>query len=144
MKIVLLLSGMLISVTAFAQSSSHFTIARSVLANGGTTFSTSSRFQLGSTIAQPLATVPSSTRFSIQSGFWILPAFEIVAAGKIGTNFVFAVETELGKSYAVQYTDSLVSPSWQTFVNFVGNGIAKTVTQSAIGVTNRFYRVIQQ
>ena len=41
------------SAIAFAQSSSRFTITRSVLASGGTTFSTSSRFQVGSTIAQP-------------------------------------------------------------------------------------------
>jgi hypothetical protein len=114
-----------------------------VLAGGGTTFSTSSRFKLGSTIAQPVASVPSSSRFSIQSGFWYRPAIEIVAAARIGTNFVFSFETEVGKAYSVEYADSLATPSWQTFTNLTGDGVAKTVTQSAVGRTNRFYRVFQ-
>ena len=51
------------ALNALAQSSGRFTIARSAVAGGGATFSTSNRFQLGSTIAQPLAAVPSSSRF---------------------------------------------------------------------------------
>src|SRR5438552_18999560 len=74
MKFIILLLLGLLPGTAFAQSSARFTITRSVVAGGGETFSTSSRFQLGSTIAQPLAAVPSSSRFSIQGGFWIWPA----------------------------------------------------------------------
>ena len=61
-----------LSGTAFAQSSTRFTIARGVIAGGGATFSSSAQFQLVSTIAQPLAAVPASAQFSIQGGFWIL------------------------------------------------------------------------
>src|SRR5258705_13709648 len=112
---VFLLLFLFLAGTTFAQSSARFTITRSLIAGGGTTFCTSSRFQLGSTIAQPVASVPSSSRFSIQSGFWYRPALEIVAARRVGTNFVFAFETELGKAYSVQYADSLASPGWQNF-----------------------------
>ena len=65
-----------------------------VIANGGTTFSSSARFQLGSTIAQPLAAVPSSSRFSIQGGFWIWPSPIIFAPIKTGNNFIFSFQTE--------------------------------------------------
>ena len=134
---------LLVSGTAFAQSSSRFTIARSVIAGGGTTFS-SSRFQLGSTIAQPLSAVPSSTRFSIQGGFWIWPSPIIFAPTKVGNNFIVSIQTELGKNYTVQYVDSLPALNWQNLPGISGDGTVKTVTNSAPNVTQRFYRLNEQ
>ncbi len=142
MKSIILL--LLVSGTAFAQSSARFNIIRSVVAGGGTTFSTSSRFQLGSTIAQPLAAVPSSSRFSIQGGFWIWPAPIIFAPTKTGNDFLLSFQTELGKTYKVSYSDSLSSPNWQNLPDINGDGTVKTVTNSAPGVTQRFYQLIEQ
>jgi hypothetical protein len=129
---------------AFAQSSTRFTITRSVIAGGGTTFSTSSRFQLGSTIAQPLAAVPSSARFSIQGGFWIWPSPIIFAPTKVGNNFMLSFQTEPGETYTAQYVDSLSTLNWQNLPSVTGDGTVKTVTNSAPGVTQRFYRLNQQ
>jgi hypothetical protein len=143
-QIVLFFTLISLAPSAAGQSSARFSIRRSVVAGGGATFTANDRFQLGSTIAQPLAAVPGSARFSIQSGFWYQPALEIVAASQVGTNLVFSFETEPGKAYAVQSANSLANPSWETFATFTGNGIAKTVMQSAVGVTHRFYRVIQE
>ena len=142
MKLLLLL--LLISGTAFAQSSSRFAITRSVVAGGGTTFSSSARFQLGSTIAQPLAAVPSSTRFSIQGGFWIQPAPIIFAPAKTGNDFIFSFQTEPGKTYTAQYTDTLTPPNWQNLPSVAGNGAAASVTNAAPGVLKRYYRLIEQ
>jgi hypothetical protein len=133
-----------ISGMAFAQSSTRFTITRSVIAGGGTTFSTSSRFQLGSTIAQPLAAVPSSARFSIQGGFWIWPSPIIFAPTKVGNNFMLSFQTEPGETYTAQYVDSLSTLNWQNLPSVTGDGTVKTVTNSAPGVTQRFYRLNQQ
>ena len=83
--------------TTLAQSSGRFTIVRSVVAGGATTFSTNATYRLGGTMGQPAAGTPSGGRFSIQSGFWIWDAPVIFAAIKIGTNFVFSFETEAGK-----------------------------------------------
>jgi len=141
MKILFLL--LLISSTAFAQSSARFSITRAVVAGGGTTASTSARFQLGSTIAQPLAAVPSSARFSIQGGFWIQPAPIFFAPTKVGTNFLVSIQSELGKTYTVQYLNTLGS-SWQSLTSVSGNGSTITVTNSALGVSQRFYRLIEQ
>lgn len=141
MKLFTLLLFVSVSVTAFAQSSGRFTLTRSVMAGGGATFSTSSRFQLGSTVAQPLAAMPSSSRFSIQGGFWIVPSFLIFTPSKAGSNFVFSFETELGKTYALEYTDSLTTPSWQSLPGLAGNGAVQSVTNAAPGITNRFFRV---
>lgn len=132
------------SEAAFAQSSSRFEITRNVIAGGSTTFSSSARFQLGSTIAQPLAAVPSSARFSIQGGFWIRPAPIFFAPTAVNGNFMVSIQSELGETYIVSYANSLSSPSWQTLTNITGNGSVITVTNSAPGVAQRFYRLIQE
>lgn len=135
-----------LSTSVIAQSSGRFTITRGVIAGGGTTFSSSARFQLGSTIAQPLAAVPASARFSIQGGFWIWPAPIIYAATKIGTNFVFSFQTDLGQPYMVQYVNSLSAPNpnWQTLVTVVGNGGVETVTNPASGSSAGFFRLLEK
>jgi hypothetical protein len=144
MKYVLI--ALIASVTsAFAQSSSRFVVTDSVIASGGTTFSSSARFRLGSTIAQPLAAVPSSARFSIQGGFWIWQAPIIFAPTKTGNNFVVSIQTpDLGASYTVQYTDSLNPPVWQNLQSVTGNGGSQFVTNIAPAVLLRFYRVLEQ
>ena len=131
------------SGTAFTQSSARFSITRSVIAGGGTTPSTSSRFQLSSTIAQPLAAVPSSARFSIQGGFWITPSPIIFAPTKIGSNFIVSIQTEPGKNYTVQYVDSLSTLNWQNLPSVAGDGAVKIVTNSAPNVPQRFYRLFE-
>jgi hypothetical protein len=132
------------SATAFAQSSARFTITRGVIGGGGATFSSSARFQLGSTVAQPLAAVPASARFSIQGGFWIQPAPIFFAPTAVNGNFTVSIQSELGESYTVSYANSLSSPSWQTLTNITGNGSVITVTNSAPGVSQRFYQLLQQ
>jgi hypothetical protein len=144
MKSIFLLLLVSCSVTSLAQSSSRFTITRGVIAGGGTTFSSSARFQLGSTIAQPLAAVPSSSRFSIQGGFWIWPSPTFFAPTKVGNNFIVSFQTEPGKTYTVQYVDSLSALNWQSLPSVAGDGTTKTVTNSAPNVTQRFYQLIEQ
>jgi hypothetical protein len=140
--VLVLLSGMLGS--GLGQSSSRFLIARNVVAGGGATFSTSSRFQLGSTIGQPLAAVPGSERFAVQGGFWIWPAPILLAPTKSGNDFVISFSTEPGKAYAVQYADSLEIPNWQSLAPVIGDGSVKSVTNSAAGVRQRFFRLWEQ
>lgn len=143
MKILILLLLVSFSEAVFAQSSVQFIITRGVIAGGGTTPSTSSRFILDSTIAQPLAAVPSSSRFAIQGGFWIWPSPILFSPTKVGTNFEVSIQSELGKTYTVQYLNTLGS-SWQNLTTVAGNGGVVTVTNSALGVTERFYRLIEQ
>lgn len=127
MKIIFLLLFIAVSATTFAQSSARFTITRSVIAGGGTTPSTSSRFQLGSTVAQPLAAVPGSARFSIQGGFWIVPAPILFGPTTVGTNFLVSIQSELGQTYTLQYMNALGS-TWQSLSPITGNGSIITVT----------------
>ena len=144
MRILLLLSLICLSGTAFAQSSARFTIVRSVIAGGGTTFSSSARFQLGSTIAQPLAAVPANTEFSIQGGFWIWPSPTLFVSTKTGDNFIVSFQTNPGNNYTVQYTDTLAPQNWQSLPSVGGNGAVESVTNSAPGIAQRFYRLIEQ
>ena len=144
MKTALLFLLICLSETAFAQSSARFAITRGVIAGGGTTLSSSARFQLSSTIAQPLAAVPSSTRFSIQGGFWIWPSPTFSGPTKIGTNYIISFQTNPGNNYTVQYTDTLAPPNWQSLPTVAGNGAVESVTNSAPGIAQRFYRLIEQ
>ena len=144
MKIFCLLLLVSVSSTAFAQSSSRFAITRSVVAGGGTTFNASSRFQLGGTVAQPLAAVPGSARYSIQGGFWIWPAPILFAPAQAGTNFVFSFQTEPGKTYTVSASDSPAGSGWQTVATISGDGAVKAVTNAAPGAARKFYRLAEQ
>jgi hypothetical protein len=143
MKFFFLLLLVTFSEAAFAQSSARFTITSSEIAGGGTTSSTSSRFQLNSTVAQPLAAVPDSARFSIQGGFWIVPAPILFGPTAVGTNFLVSIQSELGVNYTLQYENALGS-SWQSLPPITGNGSVITVTNGGVGVTERFYRLFQQ
>jgi hypothetical protein len=143
MKILFLLLLASVSATAFAQGSARFDITRNVIASGGTTFSTSARFQLGGTIAQPLAAVPGSARFSIQGGFWFVPAPILFGPNCVGTNFILSIQSELGQSYTIQYLNMLDS-TWQNLTTVAGTGGIITVTNGGVGVGQRFYRLVQQ
>jgi hypothetical protein len=142
MKRILALLFVAVSATTFAQSSARFTITRSVIAGGGTTFSGSSRFQLGSTIAQPLAAAPRSARFLIQGGFWIVPAPILFGPTTMGTNFLVSIQSELGKTYTLQFMNALGS-SWQSLSPITGTGGIITVTNGGAGVGQRFFRLVQ-
>lgn len=143
-RILLLLTLICASGATFGQSGNRFVITRGVIAGGGTTFSSSTRFQLGSTIAQPLAAVPANTRFSIQGGFWIWPSPTFFAPAKTGDDFIVSFQTSPGNTYTVQYTDSLAPQNWQSLPSVAGNGAVETVTNHAPGVAQRFYRLIEQ
>lgn len=126
-----------------AQSGQLF-ITRSVVAGGGATLSSSNRFQLSSTLGQPVAGTLTSGRFSVQQGFWFRRAPMIFGASRVGADFVFALQTELGKTYAVQYADSYSSPNWQNLYVITGNGSVQSVTNTVPAATQRYYRLVEQ
>lgn len=137
---LLLVAG---AVSAFAQSSPRFTITRSVIAGGGLTAATNGHYRLDSTVAQPLAAVPGSAHYSIQGGFWIVPAPILFGPATVGTNFLISIQSEAGKTYTVQYMNALGS-SWQSLPSVSGTGGVITVTNGGAGVGQRFYRLVEQ
>ena len=141
MKIILLF--LLVTGSAFAQSSSRFAITRGVIAGGGATPSSGARFTVNSTVAQPLAAVPNSARFSIQGGFWIVPAPILFGPTAVGTNFLVSIQSELGKTYTVQYLNAL-GTGWQSLPPVTGTGGIITLTNGGAGVSQRFYRLVEQ
>ena len=128
---------------ALGQSSARFAITRGVMACGGATSSASARFRLASTVGQPLAAEPGSARYSLQGGFWIVPSPVLFGPEIFGGNFLALIQSELGKTYTLQYADALGSP-WQSLPPVTGNGNIITVTNSAVGVAGRFYRLLER
>lgn len=58
-----------------------------------------------------------------------------------GGTFTSSFETRNGSNYVVEYTDSLVTPSWKPLRAVTGNGARQTVTDTPGSVRQRFYRV---
>lgn len=142
MKTLLPFLLLLIAANVFAQSSSHFEISRNVVADGGATLVTSSHFQLAGTVAQPLAAVPASSHFSIQGGFWIWPAPILFGPTTTGTNFLVRIQSELGKTYTLQYQNA-IGTGWQNLTSVTGNGNVITITNSSTNAS-RFIRLEEQ
>jgi hypothetical protein len=144
MKTLLFLAVLSLSLPAWAQSGSRFTITRNAVAGGGT-LSSNVTFSLGSTVGEP---VPSSSntnnRFTVRSGFWIRPAPVVFAPHVVGNNFVLSFETEPGELYFAQFADSLDGSAWQSLPTVSGNGAIQSATNSAPGASVRFYRIVQQ
>jgi uncharacterized repeat protein (TIGR01451 family) len=61
--------------------------------------------------------------------------------GIIDQQFKFSFATEQGRTYTVQYTDTLVPLNWQTLTTFIGDGNIKTIFDTSVN-TQRFYRVL--
>ena len=57
-----------------------------------------------------------------------------------GTNTSLSFATVSGRNYAVQFTDSLANPTWQTLTTIAGNGGVRTLT-NGVTATARFYRL---
>ena len=141
---LLLLLALTCGLTAHAQSGGRFTMVRSVIAGGGTTFSTGGNFSLGSTIAQPTAGLLTGSRYSVQGGFWIVPPFLVFAPVKTNGTFNLSVETTAGKTYILEFTASIAPPVWQPLPSITGDGTVKTVTDPVAGGGQRYYRIREQ
>lgn len=72
--------------------------------------------------------------------FTPLDNFTLLAPAKVGNNFSFGIQTLNGRTYVVEFADTLVNPAWSPLPNVAGDGTLKTVTDSAPGVPQRFYR----
>ena len=131
-------------VTAQGQSGARFKIVQSAVANGGSTHTSSSRFQLAGTIGQPSTTSPVGTRFSVSGGFWIWQAPTIFAPAISGTNFILSFHSEAGKLYTPQYSESLEGLTWQSLPVIVGDGTVKSLTNTAANTGRRFFRLLEQ
>ena len=61
-----------------------------------------------------------------------------------GTNVEFSFQTVTGKTYMVQYSDSLNPPAWTNLPPIPGDGTIKAITNADVGVPQRFYRLSEQ
>ena len=54
----------------------------------------------------------------------------------------FEISPPFNQPFAIEYTDSLTRPAWQTLTNVVGNGAPIRILDSSIGISvrQRFYR----
>ncbi len=141
--LLLLVSLLFCAASGYAQSGGRFTLVRSVIAGGAVTDSSGGTFSVSGTAGQAGVGLVSETRFSVSVGYWITPPLLVFAPKKVGNDFSISFETEPGQSYIVEYTDSLLNPNWQLLPTENGDGTVKTVTDSAPGVPNRYYRVRQ-
>jgi PKD repeat protein len=65
----------------------------------------------------------------------------IIDLASSATEFLFSFLTVPGKSYDVQFKDSLDDPLWQTLQTVPGDGTLKTITNLTAAPAQRFYRL---
>ena len=58
--------------------------------------------------------------------------------------FSSSIQTERGKHYLMQFTDSISNPTWNFLPPRLGDGTMTTLTDSAANSLRRFYRVSVQ
>jgi hypothetical protein len=144
--LALALAGWLVAFDVAAQSGGQFAITRSVISGGGGT-SSGGPYVLSGTIGQPATGVAEGGAYSVSAGFWIPESLTlatpplIFAPMKIGGQFQISFHTILGRTYLVEFTDSLLQPTWQTLPGITGTGAPETVIDPVPGVDQRFYRV---
>jgi len=75
---------------------------------------------------------------SLEGG--IVSAPRILNPHEASGSMAFELNTEAGRTYTVEYADTLPSSNWQTLTTITGDGTTKTVSDPASGL-RRFYRV---
>jgi PKD repeat protein len=97
----------------------------------------------GNYTVQLSATGPGGTNSLVRSNFIVvtLPAPLLVPAASDSTNFIFSFMTFTGRTYLVEYKDSLEDPNWQTLQSNPGTGFSLFVTNSLSDPPQRFFRV---
>jgi hypothetical protein len=86
-----------------------------------------------------VATNNSPQNFAEQSGS-IVPV-RIRTLARTATNAVISFGTAPGKTYTVQFRDSLSNLTWQAAGTVAGNGNVRSVTNTTGAVNRRFYRL---
>ena len=67
----------------------------------------------------------------------------LASPAKSGQVFSVSLQTQTGKNYVLQYRESLSISNWTSLPAVTGNGSVQTLSDSAAGNSNRFYRVWQ-
>jgi hypothetical protein len=85
--------------------------------------------------------VVGSGSFTFSAGE--VPPPVIVLEPANSNNFIFSFASVAGRTYVIQYKESLEGGNWQFLQNVSGDGTTKTVSDP-FGPTQRFYRLIMQ
>ncbi len=79
----------------------------------------------------------------VASGTAALP-FALASPTWTNGGFSVSVQTQNGKSYALEYTSALENSNWTSLTPVQGNGDVVTLSDMSATGTQRFYRVRQQ
>ena len=76
----------------------------------------------------------------------VVPAVagEIINPARVQQTFSLGISSQTGKSYTLEYTDSLSNPVWIQVTSVPGNGSIITLTDLGAAFPTRFYRVLIQ
>jgi hypothetical protein len=81
----------------------------------------------------------SATRV-VQVIFALINQFKLIAPAKVGDTFSFSIQTLDGRTYFIEFADDLANPDWQSLPSVIGDGSVKTMSNTAPGVPQRYYR----
>jgi PKD repeat protein len=82
------------------------------------------------------------TNTLVRTAYILVNSMPLILSPNVnGDDFTFTFETIAGKTYAIEFKDSLDDMTWQTLQSVPGDGNAITITNSIISVSQRFFRL---
>jgi PKD repeat protein len=77
-----------------------------------------------------------------RAGYILVNATPLILSPTVnGDDFTFTFDTIAGKTYVIEYKDSLDDTAWQTLQSVPGGGNPKSITNSITAVSQRFFRL---
>jgi hypothetical protein len=77
-----------------------------------------------------------------RGAFALLTSPLLFPLARVGNSFSLSFATLPGANYLLQYKNALPDPAWQALTTLVGDGSAKTNTDTNATVSRRFYRAV--
>jgi PKD repeat protein/subtilisin family serine protease len=77
-----------------------------------------------------------------RTGYIVVHAAPVILSPTVnGDNFSFTFETDAGKTYVIEFKDSVDDTGWHTLQSVPGDGSSKTITNSISTVSQRLFRM---
>jgi len=77
-----------------------------------------------------------------RTGYVLVNATPLILSPTVsGDDFTFTFETIAGKTYVIEFKDSIDDAAWQTLQTVPGDGNAVTITNSTSAASQRFFRL---
>ena len=100
------------------------------------------RYRSGSLLDLDFGNVTLQAATLVASGGGDPTPVTLFDVNRVGAVFRFSFAAEVGRNYAVEFTDAVLTGQWRNFTNVTGSGINAVISDpTSAGQAQRFFRV---